>query len=117
MELKRKADSVSTSSDSSSPTNSPQPSLPSLQLPCTSTGLDSTASPPKKIKIIIKPRVEVEESPILGHGVQPNFANVDWVGPGGTGAGVGGAMGVVGCGGRPGLEEVSPKSMTFCGSR
>ena len=120
MELKRKADSVSTSSDSSSSssspslTNSPQPSL--LPSP-TSTGLDSTASPPKKIKIIIKqskPKMEmpmVDESPICGMGPPPIFSQVEWV-ESGTGTGASGTMGGGGC--RSGLEEVSPRSMTFC---
>lgn len=105
MELKRKADSVSSDS-SSSPISTPSPQPPY------GAGSADSSPQPKKIKLVIrKPKVDVvqmvEESLILGHGVQPNFAKVDWVAPGG------------GC--RPGkgqgLEEISPRSMTFCGGR
>ncbi|EGZ75048.1 hypothetical protein NEUTE2DRAFT_104345 [Neurospora tetrasperma FGSC 2509] len=104
MKLKRKADSVSTSSDS----DSSSPPLPRLQFPSSTT--ESTSSPPKKIKIIIRPKEEVKELPFQEQGrVQPNFSKVDWTGPcqGGTRD-----MGLGCC--RMGLEEISPRSMTFC---
>ncbi|KAK3501374.1 hypothetical protein B0T13DRAFT_446512 [Neurospora crassa] len=110
MKLKRKADSVSTSSDS----DSSSPPLPRLQFPSSST-TESTCSPPKKIKIIIRPKEEeVKELPSFqeqGRVQQPNFSKVDWTGPcqGNSTRDMG-----LGCCRMGSLEEISPRSMTFC---